>query len=315
MKELEAVEECPACQLNKVFSRVDFQVPLGQYRMVDVIKCRDCGSLFKSHFLSGGAIAEHYTGDDYYSFNQYSVNSEGVRSRISRISARCSPTSVLDVGCGQGIMVKGYLDAGWDAFGTDPYLVEDKIPPSLAGRLLQLDIAETALPRKDFDAVTLWYVLEHLVSPLELLNAIAGHMRRGGILIALVPWAESLAARLYQGHWSELVLAEHVVAYSRRGLEVLFENAGLAGRGYRFAGRPFPLGKVSHSLEAQGFSQPRKSISGDAERLAETHRASRLPSTNAERQSKGRFGLKNGLRGGIDLLRVGDYIEVYGTRI
>ncbi|MEM4360243.1 MAG: class I SAM-dependent methyltransferase, partial [Candidatus Bilamarchaeaceae archaeon] len=146
----------------ELFGEVSFGVP----RQV-VMRGLKCDSLFKPVTFEVNNI---YLDEGYYSFNTSVTNLVGLQSRVERVLKWSKPSRILDVGCGNGAMVKAYLDEGWNAYGVDPFLREppDPIAPTY-GRLFCADLAVERLPVSDFDVVTCWYVFEHLSDPWALL--------------------------------------------------------------------------------------------------------------------------------------------------
>lgn len=96
---------------------------------------------------------------------------------------------VIDVGCGTGEFVSFMRDhAGWDAFGIE--LAPDAV--ALAGDR-GLDVRQGTIEDVgcefggDFDALTMFNVLDHLLDPWEALGTAYSLLRPGGVLIVQVP--------------------------------------------------------------------------------------------------------------------------------
>ena len=115
--------------------------------------------------------------------------------RVFRESAdllcRCRRESgrprLLDVGCGYGGFVALMRERGWEAEGVDPSpVVADaaarKGRPVRVGTLEELSGAGAR-----YDAVTMFYVLEHLPDPLGALRTVKELLLPGGALLIRVP--------------------------------------------------------------------------------------------------------------------------------
>ena len=94
---------------------------------------------------------------------------------------------LLDVGCGFGGFVELMRERGWDAEGVEP-------SPSVAEaaarrcRAVRLGTLESfSAERGSYDAVTMFYVLEHLPDPMGALRKIFGLLVPGGTLLIRVP--------------------------------------------------------------------------------------------------------------------------------
>src|SRR5207245_96199 len=98
-----------------------------------------------------------------------------------------TPPRLFDIGCGMGFFLDLMRREGWETMGVEP-------APNAARHArerLGLDVVEgtieTARVDGPFDVVTLWYVLEHVPNPVEILDRAAALLRPGGLLIVRVP--------------------------------------------------------------------------------------------------------------------------------
>jgi SAM-dependent methyltransferase len=136
---------------------------------------------------------------------------------------------LLDVGCATGLFLDAARRYGpWQVQGIEP-------SPSAAAygrRELGLDIvqgtfADADLDDADFDAITMWDVLEHLHDPTAALHKAARLLRPGGVLVVRVPHMESIGARLFGRYWAGLDAPRHLYVYPRHVLGSMMREAGL----------------------------------------------------------------------------------------
>jgi SAM-dependent methyltransferase len=146
---------------------------------------------------------------------------------------------LLDVGCGFGSFVGLMRGRGWDAEGVDPSPAavaaarEAGLPVRL-GTLEDLDAPDGA-----YDAVTLFYVLEHLPEPMKALKKINGLLKPGGTLLLRVPHTTPIV-RLLSPFGAGAALYDppfHLYDFSPRVLARMLAEAGFAGV-RTFPGRP-----------------------------------------------------------------------------
>lgn len=86
---------------------------------------------------------------------------------------------LLDIGAGSGAFVREAAKAGWDAIGLD---VAGKNEDFASGGRVRRGSLE-CLDDELFDVVTLWDVVEHLVSPTSLLSDARDRLAPGGVLV------------------------------------------------------------------------------------------------------------------------------------
>ncbi len=136
---------------------------------------------------------------------------------------------LLDVGCGDGRLLRIMRTAGWQVEGVEP----DPKAADLTRTRLNLPIdscplEELDLDHSNFDVVTLNHVIEHLSDPLAGLASCRRALRPGGLLIVLTPNIESLGHRYFGKDCVFLDPSRHLYLYSTRTLRQLAERSGFA---------------------------------------------------------------------------------------
>jgi SAM-dependent methyltransferase len=114
--------------------------------------------------------------------------------------------------------------------------------------IVEATFEEAQLRDSEFDIVTLWDVLEHVVDPQVVLEKARRVLRPGGLLALNTPNIDSSIAHLLGSRWP-LLLPEHLYYFSRRSLRLLLQRCG-----FRFLTTKvhivwFSLGYLLHRLE------------------------------------------------------------------
>lgn len=99
------------------------------------------------------------------------------------------PGRVLDVGCGDGGFLSRARDAGWEGVGFD---YESRMVALARARGVEVhaqDFAAFCRSRApgEFDAITLFDVLEHTPEPAELLGLLRPLLKKAGALVITLP--------------------------------------------------------------------------------------------------------------------------------
>jgi SAM-dependent methyltransferase len=150
------------------------------------------------------------------------------RRRLSRIESRLPRRGrLLDFGCAAGYFLELARDNGWEIAGVE--LAADMA--SQASQALGVPIAQSlaGLERSDFDAVTLWEVVEHLPRPVEMLADLRSRLRPGGLLMLSTPNTSHWQAVRAPDAWPSYRPPSHLLYFTRDTLADALRRAGFAG--------------------------------------------------------------------------------------
>ncbi|EKP04882.1 MULTISPECIES: class I SAM-dependent methyltransferase [Leptospira] len=151
-----------------------------------------------------------------------------VNNRILPLQKFIKPEAkIFDVGCGVGSFIRAMNDSGYSVRGCDLSNVSINVGKSLLG-LNDYDIFYgdyNSIPEEDYDMITLWTVIEHLLYPEEALSFIRKKLNSGYLLLEF-PCADSLMMDLYGKHYFWIMPPYHINLFSQEGLRCLLERAG-----------------------------------------------------------------------------------------
>jgi SAM-dependent methyltransferase len=134
-----------------------------------------------------------------------------------RIHAQAPPGRVLDVGAGDGTLVRALRGEGRDALGLERGAVD----------VVGVEPRELDEISGDWAAVVFWHSLEHMTRPRYSLAHAAGLLAPGGMLVVAVPNAGSLQARTFGDRWFALDIPRHLVHIPASSLRRACEELGL----------------------------------------------------------------------------------------
>jgi SAM-dependent methyltransferase len=185
------------------------------------IRCSACGVATTSPWPSdeqlGAAYAQWYRPQE----GRFSGIGDKVLQRTrsalaDRLDKILPPGPVLDVGAGDGTLVRAFIKHGREAVGLEPYSSGEHIR---AAEVEEVD--------GEWAAVIFWHSLEHLRRPGRALRHAAGLLAPGGTLVVAVPNAASMQARLFGDRWLALDLPRHLVHLSPQALLGEIDSLGL----------------------------------------------------------------------------------------
>lgn len=116
---------------------------------------------------------------------------------------------LLDVGCSSGAFLGAAVKLGFAAEGVEPAPKAAAAAQAAGLKVRQGLLQEAGFADAQFDAVTLFEVIEHLQRPLELLRECRRILRPGGILLIGTGNAASWSMAAMGAHWDYLSIAKH----------------------------------------------------------------------------------------------------------
>jgi SAM-dependent methyltransferase len=137
-----------------------------------------------------------------------------------RVDRRAPPGPVLDVGCGEGVLLDALRARGRVAVGLERVQT-------------RADVRVTPLERFDervgeWAAVIFWHTLEHMRDPAAAIDRAVELLAPGGLLVVAVPNRASWQARRLGDRWLALDLPRHLVHLTADALVEGVRARGLA---------------------------------------------------------------------------------------
>lgn len=133
---------------------------------------------------------------------------------------------LLEIGCGNGQMLKFMQDLGWCTEGID-------IDPSavLYARSKGLKVHTGTLETikyhdENFDAIIISHVIEHVHEPLRMIVECYRILKQTGHLVIVTPNSESLGHSVFKNAWLHLDPPRHLYVFNVASLYNLVRKAG-----------------------------------------------------------------------------------------
>lgn len=168
-------------------------------------------------------------------------------SAVLRILRGHKVRTVLDIGCGNGILAKELAGQGMAVTGMDPSEsgIENarNLLPDARFYCLEIGADPAQIQEADFDAVVSTEVIEHLLLPRQLLRLASAKLRPGGLLLLTTPYhgyLKNLALSLFNrwdSHHAPQWDGGHVKFWSRRTLTALLQSENFQVEGFAGLGR------------------------------------------------------------------------------
>lgn len=200
-----------------------------------LVECEDCGLVYVNPRLV------EIPGLALYSYEQEKAYFDATRAHRTRAYSEIwrqvprwlgqSPRSLLDIGCGDGVLLDIARQSGADIMGLE---VSAPLIHEVRQRLGQVvwELETAPLTEASFDVVALLNVIEHLRSPRRMLEAASRWVRPGGVVLVHVPNFGGWPARWSGARWHQIEPLEHFYYFTPQTLTRLLQTIGLnpAGR-------------------------------------------------------------------------------------
>lgn len=215
---------CPICRNHAPYE--DFIVARTSKRTFR--RCHNCGLLY----MAWSCLTEDTEYDEKYFFENYkkqygktylddfsNIKSQCIRRTsiidyIYRNSNKVVTPTVLDIGCAYGAYLDAANEAGWQVFGTDisaeaVAYVQDRLHyPATCSKFPEFDsVVEFGV--SEFDAVTMWYVIEHFQDLNIVLKKVSKLLKKGGVFAFSTPSASGVTGRFNPQKFYQTSPADH----------------------------------------------------------------------------------------------------------
>ena len=204
-----------------------------EYAPLEIVRCINCGLYYRDvvDFSDG-----YYTDSCRYCCNFSDRNKMEARRRDARLRfdtigkvIKVGRGKFLDIGANDGLCMWEASRRGFEVFGCEPnkFALEEAKKYNL--KILASTFEEGFEELKKyapFELITMFHVLEHMVSPLETLIKIRGLMvPDSSWLVIEVPDIKSPISRIYR--WEDLrINQEHLYYFDKHSLLLLLSQAG-----------------------------------------------------------------------------------------
>lgn len=228
---------CPICLSEKQVQFIIAKDHLLTRESFNIVECENCGFKFTNPRPGDLDLGKYYKSTEYIS---HTNTSKGIVSRLYQIIRRralkekeaylCSHVSrgtLLDYGCGTGHFLAHCKYEGWLTMGIEPDSDARKIANELGLNVYQSkESFSEANARAEFDAITLWHVLEHVTDLQQTVGFLNRHLKEEGNIFIAVPNHQSFDANYYSNFWAAYDVPRHLYHFDKDSIKFLLEKNG-----------------------------------------------------------------------------------------
>ena len=219
---------CPGCG-GTTFT----PLPDSTFGAYHLARCAGCGHVATRPEPGAADLAALY-GQEYYGVEhrRFKGPLEAATTLFRRwrgwyIARRFAAGTVIDIGCGRGLLLDELRRRGWTVLGTElsdeaaEYARDVLGIPMKIGEFHELDLRPASA-----DVVVMWQTFEHMRAPNAVLKRVHEVLRPGGVAIVSVPNRESWQARVSGARWHHLDVPHHLHHYGESTLRRMLEREG-----------------------------------------------------------------------------------------
>jgi 2-polyprenyl-3-methyl-5-hydroxy-6-metoxy-1,4-benzoquinol methylase len=160
-----------------------------------LLKLRNQYALYGKNWL-GKVIYNKYPRQDMKSLSKIKLDSK---------------TSILDIGCGNGLLLYDLSQMGFEnLLGADPFIEKD-IVYEKGLKIVKKSIQEL---EGEWDVIMLHHSLEHMDNQADVFHHLSKLLKRHGTLIIRIPTVSSYAWEKYKTNWVSLDAPRHFFLHS-----------------------------------------------------------------------------------------------------
>jgi 2-polyprenyl-3-methyl-5-hydroxy-6-metoxy-1,4-benzoquinol methylase len=219
---LKETRNCPVCDSNLAVHIFDKSAS-------SYFKCSSCSMVYLNPIMTQKATIDYYTNlntgqgdtvseDTGFYTEIYSLGIDSIENNIKG-------GRILDIGCSTGFFLDIAKNRGWDTVGIELGLDEAIVAESKGHKLFKNTI-DVLSDDEQFDAITMWDVLEHIPDGIDQINKIRTHLKEKGILFFQIPNSDSLAAKVMRSACRMFDGLEHTNLYNPKTVEIIAEKCG-----------------------------------------------------------------------------------------
>ncbi len=176
---------CPLCEATG-------GNPIHREGSLQMVRCPSCQFIYLNPRPTAESLLQfyqHYLPEEGSSIESWQKMMEPVLQRAAHLLQQHKREgSLLDVGAGFGFFLKEMKDRGWEVAGVEISQKGMDYARNVLGVAIHHGpLEKVGFPRNHFDAVTAFYVIEHLPDPMVFLKECHRILKPGGILLLRYP--------------------------------------------------------------------------------------------------------------------------------
>lgn len=236
MEYSERLTKCPLCKSGHFLNFKEVTDHAISREKFYLCRCAECKFVFTNPRPTKETINKYYESENYISHQNKTRNiTDFIYKSVRKITLQRklnwlndynkNKGNLLDLGCGTGSFLKKAKDDGWQVSGVEP---NPKARKSARRKKLNVHSKLKKIdPTEQFQAITLFHVLEHVHDLRKTGKKITALLKNEGTLFIAVPNIDSKDSRIYGETWAALDVPRHLYHFTPETMQIFAEKMGL----------------------------------------------------------------------------------------
>jgi len=227
--------KCPICN-SRVKKEVFHNKVWGGNKNDKFIRCLKCDTVFLYPLPNNSQLTKFYKNyPNYMKGRSIDQNWSNLKNTYDVLSKRDIPLrksfvekyfvkgNVCDVGCSVGFMLDYFKSNNIEAVGIEPSLLEYNFSVSNNNTVYK---SFKELPNKKYSNVTSYFVIEHLIDPINFIKSCLNITKKNGRFIFEIPHRNDfLLKNMKNNSYKDFILQKmHVTYFSYESLEFMLKK-------------------------------------------------------------------------------------------
>jgi 2-polyprenyl-3-methyl-5-hydroxy-6-metoxy-1,4-benzoquinol methylase len=234
---MHVVSKCPVCKGEQFQPFLKCDDHTVSHETFQLVKCDACAFIVTSPRPPDSELGKYYLSDQYSSHTDKAKSFIDKIYKLSRVLTMrwkmnlvkenltsLNSMRLLDYGCGVGIFLKTAKQHCFEVSGVEPSAIARSTAQKTTGQIIHEVLPESA---DEFDAITLWHVLEHIPDLNEKLNALQRALKKSGTMFIAVPNHLSPDAKTYGNLWAAYDVPRHLWHFNQDTMKQILSNHSL----------------------------------------------------------------------------------------
>ena len=225
---------CEVCNRNET-------ILLYEIHGYKIVRCKNCGLVYVNPQPTGEELNNFYTeiffspkwyiqfpqltGFDY--FKKAASDISGFKSYVDQIVKYKSNGRLLDVGAGDGHLLKFAKRQGFQVWGVEPSpKAANKARKIVNAEIINDFFENVQLSTNFFDVAVSIGTIEHLKNPKQVIEKMHQLLKTDGLLVLQTPNIDSWQYRKQKEKWEQFTVPGHLFYFSPKTLSRLLKEIG-----------------------------------------------------------------------------------------